>query len=64
VEPAAECVVRLYDEAATDLALEADVHLVTLRDAEGGIEPAREVGLSCGELADERRVSRERFGEA
>lgn len=42
MEAAAESIVGLEDEAARQLALDADVGLVTFGDAQIRIEPARE----------------------
>jgi hypothetical protein len=64
VEAAVEGVVGLDDEAAPQLALEAEVGLVAFGDAERRVEAAREVGAARAELADERRGGREGFGEA
>ena len=64
MKAAVEGVVRLDDEAAAQLALEAGVGLIALRNFYARVEAAREVRDARAEVADERRVGGERPGEA
>ena len=56
-------IVRFQDKAATDLALETEVGLITFRNAQARIQTARESGIEHAELFDQRRIDGERLGK-
>src|SRR2546429_355102 len=54
-------VINLEDEMAADLSLDADIGLVTFRNAELWIQTPRKAGIEHAKLFDERQIDRERL---
>ena len=50
--------------AATEIALDTGIDLITLRNSQARIEAARKVGIQHTKLAHQTRIHIERFGKA